>query len=179
MSERALSFIEDYGSVIKDQVSYLEANDWRAFDTRKSRKEEHDLHLKIVSSFIDKIKYIESESGDDFLKVKKIKSFAEDVKKEVENYIDRCNQYFEMERWVDYGEERIEDKSDEMEFQNEVLKSMLKRREELSKINFGQERKDVKIDTWGEVALPIPMRAILEQRHPDVKTYIENKRKKK
>lgn len=177
MLERALTFIDEHGKVIKDQSDYLEAHEhnWTILDNRKDRKSEHDLHLKIVRSFVDKVKYVENESGEDALTNKKVKTFIQKLISKIDNYIDRCSSYFELERWVNYTDS--DEKHDEMDFQNEVLNSLLKRKEEVSQFKVNTDsKKTVKIDTWGEVVLPIPLRKVVENRHPEIVKYIENRR---
>lgn len=176
MLERALQFIEEHGEIIKDQSNYLKDNDWTVMPARKDRKDEHDLHLKIVRSFLNKIKYVEEESGEDFYKDRKTVNFAKRLKKEIENYIDRCNLYFKKEKWTNY--EDSDAKTEEMDFQNTVLDSLIKRKEEISKVSLDNKGKDVKIETWGDSELPICLRELVEERYPDVKDFIENRRLK-
>jgi len=176
MLERALDFIKSHGTTIRDQKGFLEENNWTVLPTRKSRKDNQKLHYKIIKSFLEKIKFIESQAGEELKKSKKAISFVKELVKEIENYTERCNSYFSLERWVDY--EDVDDQVEEMDFQNEVLSSLIEAQEQLAKIDLNEVKSDVKVETWGDFAFPIPMRSVIEERYPDIVSFLNSRREK-
>lgn len=188
MIERALSLIEEHGSAITDQSKYLRENDWSFSVSRKERIENHKLHLKLLDGFITKLKFIEKEAGSDFKKNKKILTFSKKLVASVKNHITRVNKYLKVERWQDYKdkeeykdspEDLANDIADEIEFQETVLKLMLKKKSEILAIDLNEEeKKDVLIKTQGTVVFSLPQRESLEELYPEIQEYIDRKKKR-
>src|SRR3972149_9695561 len=144
MLDRAHIFIKEHGDVIKDQASYLREIDWSILPLRKDRKIEHKLHIKILSSFVSKMQTVIKEAGDDN-KDPKVKKFNMILVKELENYIERATTYFDSERWQEYGtddvETVVEEKAEELDFQEDILKNVISFKKEISKLNVQQKVK--------------------------------------
>lgn len=178
MIERALEFIKEHGTLIKDSSDYLKDPnyDWTLMVDRKDRIREHNLHLDILKSFVDKIKYVKLEAGEEFLTNSTVLKFAKNLVNKLNDYTKRCNNYFKIEKWANYDD--TENKSDEIKFQNEILNHLIKVKEQIKDIDLdNQNDKDVKIGTFGDVIFSIPQRDYLEERHSDIKFFLESRRK--
>jgi ElaB/YqjD/DUF883 family membrane-anchored ribosome-binding protein len=174
MIENALEFIKEHEPVIKDTTKYLKDVDWTNILERKDRINEHKLHLKLVNSLTDKLEHVVTEAGEDNLKKDvKIKNFVESVIKEVKNYTKRTSDYFRKERWQDYPDQ--EDKSAELDFQDTILKEMLKIKKRVSSLKLDEEKKEIYVKVYADAILSLPMRQVIEERYPNVKEYMEKK----
>lgn len=183
MIERALEFITEHGLVVKDQSEYLRDKDWTLILGRKKRKDEHKLHIKILSSITDKMDYVLIEAGEEWSENKEISKFITKLSKQVENYIERANRYFIAEKWQDYGTEKhameeedvADEKADEIDFQSDILKSLIEYKKKLSKLSVSKEVKEVLFGTYGNQVMPLILRGKIEERNPKIAEYY-NKR---
>jgi len=174
MLDRALQLLKDYGQIVEDQAKYLKDTSWTSIPKRKTRVNEYALHKKLVAQFLDKLKMIVMEAGDDFHKTKTLVSFSKKIAKQIEMHISRCHLYFKTERWQDYDMEDSIAKSDEIEFQNSIVSDVVKFKEELAKLNLNEENKsEVTIDIFGKDVLPLIYRERVEKRHPKVKEHLD------
>lgn len=177
MLENALTFISEYEANIKDQSKYLNDTDWSSvvnFPLRKLRRAEYELHYKLLSTFVTRLKYVLQEAGEGALENKKIKKFSETISEEVNNYIERVNNYFKSERWQDY--EDPSEKSDEIDLQDDILKDVLKMKDLITALNLNNEQKNVILPLYGNPIISLAMRKTVEARYPEVKSLLENRK---
>ena len=64
----------------------------------------------------------------------------------------------------------------EIDFQSGVLKDYSKFKQDLRKINFGENVITVDIPIHGDTPIPIIMREMIENRYPEVKEFLQNKK---
>jgi len=174
MLDRAILFVDTHKSVIEDQAKYLHDVDWTAISIRKERQYEHKLHVTILKSITDRLKYIEKEAGDEVAKNGKLKKFCKKLIKLLEDYIDRSNSYFRTERWQDYDDQ--DEKSLELEFQNTILGNVVDFSEVISKLNIEREVKDIVIDTHSNKTISFAMRSVIEKKYPQVQEFLKRKK---
>lgn len=174
MIENALEFIKEHESVIKDTTKYLKDVNWVTISNRKERVGEHKLHLKLVNNLTDKLEHVLTEAGEENLKKEiKIKNFIDVIVKEVNNYTKRVNEYFKKEKWQEYPNQ--DEKSVELDFQDTVLKDMLKVKKRVSSLKLDEKKKEIYLKVYGDAILSLPMRGMIEERYPKIKEFMENK----
>lgn len=177
MLERAETFIDEHGGIIDDHLLYLHTTEWVIKKTRKERVEEHKLQNKLLKGLLVKTKFVLEEAGLEYKKSKKCKKFVEGIIKEVEAQIQSSYSYFILERWMDYDGERTEEKGDEIEFQDEILKEIIYFREEIKKLDLAEEKDEVKVAVYASAIIPLPMREMMENRFPELREFMENRAK--
>ena len=76
----------------------------------------------------------------------------------------------------DQSEKDIEKKmADEIEFQSGVLKDLSRFKENLRKINFGEESNDLDIPIHSDKPIPVIMAESVEARYPEIREFINKK----
>lgn len=175
--EAAHNIIDSYNENIKDQITYLRtpAHNWTGFSSIKSRVDEYGVHIQLLNSILDKIKYIVKEAGDDILEDKKIKGFVKSCTS-IFNYHDQITKdYFSRVRIIDLI--KIEDKTDEITFQDRILKDLIKINESLRQINILDEglKKDIKLKTYGDQIFSIPNMKNICLKYPNIDNLVKEK----
>lgn len=182
MVERALSFIKQHGNVISDHTKYIRDTDWRNFHSRKDRQNEYKLHVEVLNGFLDKLKFVVQETGDELNKDQRITKFNNNLVKQIENHCDRATNYFNSERWQDYNsnsfpeDEVAEEKAAEIKFQNLILKEIIKFKEDISKLNLNKQISIVNLPIFADKKISIPMRHVAEQRFPEIVEFLKQKK---
>lgn len=175
--ERALLFFETNKPVVEDQINYIYVNDWSSHTSRKSRKDESALQIKVLRQQLDIVTHIMEEAGDEFDRNKKLINFCKKVAETVEMHNERVAAYFSKERWMTYEGDEYKYRGDELDFQQELLKHKNTFREKLSTLNIGNElQKDVKLPIEKNKVIPLVMREFVVDRYPDIGEYIERKK---
>ena len=176
MLDRAYIFIKEHGDVIKDQASYLREVDWSFSSIRRDRKLEHKLHIKILAGFVSKMQTVIKEAGDD-TKDPKVKKFNTALVKELERYIERATNYFDTERWQEYeeSEDVADEKAEEIDFQEDILKNVISFKKEISKLNVEQKVKNVVIPIHSDKIVSIPMKRMFDEMFPEIPEFIKRK----
>jgi hypothetical protein len=94
----------------------------------------------------------------------------------------RYNSMEERFDWTAYsdkdGETAEKRQEPEIKFQHGVLKDYSKFKEDLRKINFGDDTISIDIPVHGDKPIPIIMRYMIEQRYPEIKEFIKSKKQK-
>lgn len=174
MIETAEEFIKEHGQIIKDQTKYLKDVNWTSVSSRKDRIKEYELHNKLINTLTDKLQYVVGEAGDDNIKKnKKVADFIELVLNEVTNHNKRIAYYFKNEKWQEYLDQ--DEKSAEIDFQDDILKEMLKIKGRITKLKLDEEKKEVSIKIYGDAIVSLPMRKMIEDRYPEIKEFMEKK----
>jgi transcriptional regulator len=175
--ERAYNYVKTNAKLIEDQSEYVNGKDWLYLDRRKARENEFDLHVKLLSLHLDAIKYVIAEALEDFKTEKKLLDFCKRISKDVEAFIERCNHYFEVEKWVDYAGDKEVEKPLEVDFQSKIVKVINNFRETLSEFNLNNEvNKNLKLPIQSNTILPLIMKDKIFNRYPEVKEYFDNKK---
>ena len=65
--------------------------------------------------------------------------------------------------------------ADEIEFQSGVLKDLSRFKENLRKINFGEESNDLDIPIHSDKPIPVIMAESVEARYPEIREFINKK----
>lgn len=173
--------IQDYLDLVigqaKKEIKYIEGKDWADISALKVRESEYDLQALLNHRNINALIKLHGLAKED-LKHPTVKN-AMALLMKFYNTLDA--RYSKMEKKFDWttvfeGEEDEETKKRaEIEFQSGVLGDLTKHKENLRKINFGEESNEVNIVMHSETPMPFMMRESMEERYPEVLEHMEHK----
>lgn len=173
--------IQDYIDLVvgpaKKELKYIEDNDWVTLTTFKRRESEYSLqHLLNNRNIKALIKFYGLAKND--LKHPKVKSTMDLLMKFYRILEERFLKVEKLYDWttvfadVKNSEER---KREEIEFQSTVLKDLTGFKEELRKINFGNQSDTINVDMHSDIPIPFVMRVAIEERYPEVREFMDDK----
>lgn len=182
MLERAHEYIKDNESVIEGYLEYLESSDWTSPSKRRDRVAEEKIHVTLLKSIINDIKYVLQQAGEEYQTDNKCKKFVKKLAEEPLRYVTRAEQYFRTERWQDYkgkDDEKVADeKGAEIEFQHTIRNSVVFFREEVAKFNLEGEIRNVLAPIPDRFIISLPLRNLVEKRYPEIAKYIKQRKDK-
>jgi hypothetical protein len=178
MLDKALEFISNNGTFISDQLDYICSFNWADISRRKDRIGECSLQTKIINTALVQLGTVVKEAGDDRQGNEIVTNFCKDIEETTVLHISRCREYFDSEigNWKEYPD--FDEKADELEFQNSVIKDMLDLKNKLAKLNLNGDNKEVEISIYGNTIISLSMRAQTEERFPEIIDYLDRRKEK-
>jgi len=173
--------IKDYIDLIigpaKKELKYIEINDWSSVSELKSRESEYDLQALLNHRNINALIKLHGLAKED-LKHPTVKATMSSLMKFYNTLEER---YSNMEKKFDWtvafeGEkdEKLKKRA-EIEFQSRVLADLTKHKENLRKINFGEESSEVNIVMHSDTPMPFMMREAMEDRYVEIADHMKLK----
>lgn len=170
-------FLSTFEETSKKEIQFVTDNNWISIPDRKTRESRHDLEVLLVDRNVTQaIKLHALCKGD--TKHPRIKSIMEILLKFFKIYEERKDAYFSKEDWMNYlydGKTEADVRL-EIEFQSTILKHVADYKEKLRKINFGEDNIVIDIPIHGNIAIPLMMSDMIEERYPEIKDYLLKKR---
>jgi hypothetical protein len=169
-------FIESVELTTDKEFTYISQNDWTLISDREVREEEYKLHQLLTKRAITNAVTLYKKAKDDLT--------HPDVKSALNKFFDflkvheqRSDKYLSETDWMADGYS-VGEKRFEIEFQSTILKNTTGLKEEARSINYGEESLEVNLPIHGDVPAPLLMRQKLEERYPEIKKYLEDRKSK-
>lgn len=181
--------IKDYIDLItppaKKEINFIKNNDWSEVTLLKKRESMYKLQDKLNDRNLSSLLTLHELAKSD-LTHPKVRSTIQLL---LEFYYVLETRYYKMDEKYDWttflddegsegGNGLTAEKKQELEidFQSGVLKDYSKFKQDLRKINFGENVITVDIPIHGDTPIPIIMREMIENRYPEVKEFLQNKK---
>lgn len=165
----------------KKELNFIKNVDWSVIDNLDKREIKYNIQHKLNDRNIKALLKLYNLAIDDLGHP----SVRSAVKIFLEFYYILEQRYSVVDEkydWTkfDQEEKNVEAKMEaEISFQTEVLKNLTAFREMLRKINFGDESTSLDIPIHSDKPVPITMRESIEKRYPEVREFIESRKKEK
>lgn len=184
LDNKILDQIELIMPPAKKELRFIQSRDWAEVENLKKRESMYKLQDILNSRNLTALLKFHTTAKEDLGHPK--------VKKTIELLLqfyfileERYNKMSEKFDWTTYVDDAGAEKGNgmtaekkqelEIEFQSGVLKDYSKFKEDLRKINFGEDVVTVDIPIHGDTPIPIVMRETIENRYPEVAEHIKIK----
>lgn len=169
-------FIESVELTTDKEFTYINQNDWTLISDREVREEEYKLHQLLTKRAITNAVTLYKKAKDD-LTHPTVKSTLNKFFDFLKVHEQRSDKYLSETDWMADGYS-VGEKRFEIEFQSTILKNVTGLKEEARSINYGEESLEVNLPIHGDVPAPLLMRQKLEERYPEIKKYLEDRKSK-
>jgi hypothetical protein len=180
LSEDILDFIDEIKITTRKEKSYLNSIDWSVLDTLSEREEEYDLQNLLVNRALSNAETLFKLAKAD-IRNAKVKVMLEELLSLFKIHDKRSNTYLKTQDWtaVIEGVDGVKiNKKKEIEFQSAIQKNSVDFRSKSRKININEEGQTIDIPIFSNIPIPLLMIDQIQERYPEVKEMLEEKRKK-
>ncbi len=180
LSEDILDFIEEIKITTRKEKSYLNSIDWSILDTLSEREEEYGLQNLLVHRALSNADTLFKLAKADIRNVK-VKSMLEELLSLFKIHDKRSNNYLKTQDWtsvIEGVDGKKLDKKREIEFQSAIQKNSVDFRSKSRKININEEGQTIDIPIFSNIPIPLLMIDQIQERYPEVKDMLEEKRRK-
>jgi hypothetical protein len=189
LDKKILDNIELISPVAEKELKFVQEKDWSEIENLKKRESAYRLQDMLNARNLDALVKLYNLAIEDLSHptVKSTISLLMGFYTLLEERYANMNKKFD---WTEFTDDDISTDSDgnktksvekkqeeEIEFQSGVLKDYSAFKEQLRKINFGDEQGVIDIPIHGDTPIPLLMRVIIEERYPEVTEEIEKKLK--
>lgn len=176
LNDDILDFISSIEITTKKEVKYIQDNNWTTMQELKAKIAEFDLQDTLVKNAVGHAESLYKLAKAD-LKHDDVKEALDLLLSAVPLHTSRISSYISSSDYLESGLEKGQVKA-EMEFQTEANKSLTQIKSKVRKIVYGESTEGVEIPTFNNVRIPLMMSELIETRYPEVKEYLDLKRKK-
>lgn len=180
LSEDILDFIDEIKITTRKEKSYLNSIDWSVLDTLSEREEEYDLQNLLVNRALSNAETLFKLAKAD-IRNAKVKVMLEELLSLFKIHDKRSNIYLKTQDWtaVIEGVDGVKiNKKKEIEFQSAIQKNSVDFRSKARKINLNEEGQTIDIPIFSNIPIPLLMIDLIQERYPEVKEMLDEKRKK-
>jgi len=180
LSEDILDFIDEIKITTRKEKSYLNSIDWSVLDTLSEREEEYDLQNLLVNRALSNAETLFKLAKAD-IRNAKVKVMLEELLSLFKIHDKRSNIYLKTQDWtaVIEGIDGVKiNKKKEIEFQSAIQKNSVDFRGKARKINLNEEGQTIDIPIFSNIPIPLLMIDLIQERYPEVKEMLDEKRKK-
>jgi hypothetical protein len=180
LSEDILDFIDEIKITTRKEKSYLNSIDWSVLDTLSEREEEYDLQNLLVNRALSNAETLFKLAKAD-IRNAKVKVMLEELLSLFKIHDKRSNTYLKTQDWtaVIEGVDGVKiNKKKEIEFQSAIQKNSVDFRSKSRKININEEGQTIDIPIFSNIPIPLLMIDQIQERYPEVKEMLDEKRKR-
>lgn len=192
MSKKAIKQEEEAEELIslttlERSLNFLLEDDWTTLDEVKSRKANYLVHDKLLSKAVSSLETLVNGSSD--YSDERVKNYISAVTKMWNAHKKRSNRYIKVNDWtIEYSRIKAEKDSEEgaltkfneeIEFQSKIETDVEKLQAKISvlPVNDSNSGRKVQIRTFEDKKISLAMSTLVEQKSPEVKIIMEEKRK--
>lgn len=159
-------FLDTVNITLSKELKYIKDNNWALVGVRSKRVELHNLQALITDRAVRNATRLYELCKQDTAP-KNIKSAMKRFIEMYEVYNTRYESYTKKEDWTTYID-RVDEMSEEIEFQSDIQKNVGNFKTALRKINFGGEGNSYDISFRDNAPAPFMMQDRLEKLYPEI-----------
>lgn len=177
LNESVEDFIDSIKITIDRELEYVKLKSWVDSSDYKKKQSNYDIHRLLVDRALkNAVKLYNLVKGD--IRPKEVSGMLKSLASFFTYFEKRVNQYISENDWTASLFD-VENKDGlmklEIEFQSQISKDIVEFKSRLKQINLDENNKKIKIATFNDKPVPFLMRHIIEEKHPEVKVYMEAK----